>query len=64
MREAQDARMRADGGSNFDSISTLAHAAQFNAGRETARQQRKAGGAGRGGSTDGWLPFYAEGDAA
>jgi hypothetical protein len=67
MQQAQDARIgREDLGRRIVHLSFLALAAhlQQDRTRETARQQRKAGGAGRDESTDGWLSHLAEGDAA
>jgi len=67
MQQAQDARIgREDLGRRIVHLSFLALAAHLteDRARETVRQQPKAGGAGRGESTDGRLPQLAEGDAA
>ena len=65
MRDAQDAQVLSeDRGRRTVRLFDLAHGTHFQMRTDTSRQQRKAGGAGRGDSRDGRLPLYAEGDAA
>ena len=63
MNEAQDARELSRGlGRRIVQAAYLALAVHLHR-DEQARQQQKAGGAGRENSTDGWLPLFAEGEA-